>query len=67
MTRDQLIRSLRTYARKRALPFDEDRKKGKGSHYRVRVGGKVTTIQSELNPNRIARILKQLGVDPADL
>jgi predicted RNA binding protein YcfA (HicA-like mRNA interferase family) len=40
---------------------------GKGSHYRVRVGAKVTTIQKDLNPGRIERILKQLGVSPADL
>lgn len=67
MNRTQLIQALKRYARKRKLHFLEDRKKGKGSHYLVEVGDKGTTVQSDLNPGRIQRILKQLGVDPADL
>ncbi|RYE43624.1 MAG: hypothetical protein EOP24_27755 [Hyphomicrobiales bacterium] len=67
MNRDQLIRALKAYCRKRELHFLEDRKKGKGSHYRVEVGDKWTTVQSDLNPGKIRTILKQLGVDPADL
>lgn len=65
MKREQLIRSLRRYAKDRDLDLVVDTKKGKGSHYRVRLGDKVTTIQKDLNPGRIERILKQLGVDPA--
>lgn len=61
-SRDQLIRALRRYSKKNGLPFEVDRKKGKGSHYWVRVGDKSTTVQHELNPGRIERILKQLGV-----
>lgn len=67
MDREQLIRSLRRYAGDRELPFKVDKKKGKGSHYRVKLDARTTTIQKNLNPGRIARILKQLGVDPADL
>ena len=65
MTREQLIQSLRRYCKKRDIPFEVDTKKGNGSHYRVRVGDQVTTVQQGLNPGRIERILKQLGVDPA--
>lgn len=67
LERDQLIRSLRKYAKARGATFHVDVKRRKGSHYRVRVGEKVTTVQQELNPGRIQRILKQLAVDPADL
>ena len=68
MKRDALIRDLRRLARKRSLPFDVDAGAGKGSHYRVRIGGAVTTIQSgELSPFHVERICKQLQVNPADL
>lgn len=67
MTREQLIRALRRYARKRNIAFEVDTKKGKGSHYTVFVGDKFTTVQDKINPGRIERVLKQLNVDPADL
>jgi heterodisulfide reductase subunit C len=67
MNRDQLISALRRYARKRGLTWDLDKTKGKGSHYWVQVGEHATTIQSDLNPGRIERILKQLKVERTDL
>ena len=67
MNREQLIRSLRRYARKRDIPLAVDTRKGNGSHYRVRLGEAVTTVQQDLNPGRIERLLKQLEVDPADI
>lgn len=67
MNRDQLIRALRKYARHKGIAFDLDTKKGKGSHYWVQVGDQFTTVQHDLNPGRIERVLKQLKVDRADL
>lgn len=67
MTREQLIQSLRRYARKQKITLEVDKKKGDGSHYRVTLGQEVSTLQKKLNPGRIERFLKQLGVDPADL
>ena len=67
MSRDQLIRALRKYARKRKIFFDLDTKKGKGSHYTVFVGTRFTTVQHDLNPGRIERVLKQLDISSADL
>lgn len=67
MNRDQLVRALRKYARNKGLAWDLDKKKGKGSHYWVQVGAYETTVQSDLNPGRIERILKQLKVDLGDL
>jgi mRNA interferase HicA len=67
LNREGLIRALRKYARKKGLVFVLDTKKGSGSHYRLRVGSRVTTVQKELNPGRIERLLKQLDIDPDDL
>lgn len=67
MNREQLIRALRRYARSRDLAFVVDTKKGRGSHYWVRVGQAATIVQDKLNPGRIERILKQLNVDPDEL
>jgi hypothetical protein len=48
------------------LPYELDKAGGKGSHYRLRLGDAVTTVQSgELTPLLVNRICKQLGVDPA--
>jgi hypothetical protein len=58
---------LRKYARRRGLVLDLDTKKGSGSHYRLRVGDHLTTVQKDLNPGRIERILKQLGIRRSDL
>lgn len=66
MKRDALVRALRRYAAKKNLPFELDKTGGKGSHYRLRLGDAVTTVQSgELSPLLVNRICKQLGVDPA--
>jgi hypothetical protein len=64
--RDALVRALGRYAAKKNLPFELDKAGGKGSHYRLRLGDAVTTVQSgELTPLLVNRICKQLGVDPA--
>ena len=66
MKRDALVRALRRYAAKKNLAFELDKAGGKGSHYRLRLGDAVTTVQSgELSPLLVNRICKQLGVDPA--
>jgi hypothetical protein len=68
MQREQLIRALRRFARRRDLAFDVDKARGKGAHYRVRLAGRVSTIQSgDLSPYQVNRICEQLGIDAADL
>jgi hypothetical protein len=62
VSRDTLIPALRRYARKNGLAFDLDTKRGSGSHCRLRAGNPVTTVQKELNPGRIERLLKQLDI-----
>lgn len=67
MNRQQLIRALRKYCRKRNIRFELEERKGKGSHYVVTVADKTSTLQHDLNPGRIERFLKQIAVNPADL
>lgn len=65
MKRDQFLRELRKIAKDRHLSSPEIfEDKGKGSHYRVRFNGKITTIKSgELTPSYVRLIKKQLGLD----
>lgn len=62
VTRDAFIRDLRRYCRKEGLPFTWSPGRGKGGHGLVEVRGVITTVQSELNENRVERILKQLNL-----
>ena len=66
MNRDQFLRKLRKYAKKHKKDYSIDEKKGKGSHYIVYYSSLETTIQHDLNPERIQRILRQLGIDDSD-
>ena len=61
------IRRTRRYARKAGLMFRHDVRRGKGSHQRVEVGTKLTTVpQGELKPMLVAKMLKDLGIDRKD-
>jgi len=63
LKREALLRELRALARKQNIEFEIFTNKGKGSHYRIRFGDKETTVQSgELNPHKVNRIKKQLGI-----
>jgi hypothetical protein len=65
MKREALIRELRALARKDGVAFEVFTDRGKGSHYRVRFGDRMTTIQSgELSRLTVRTIRRQLGVDP---
>jgi len=64
MKREALIRELRAIARERGVSFEVITDRGKGSHYRVRLGDRRTTIQSgELTPLKVRTIRKQLGIE----
>ena len=62
-TRQQFLRDLRKQAAALGLELIIDTKKGKGSHYRVTVGGRVTTVPEKLSPLMVKIIRKQLGLD----
>jgi len=64
LQREALIRELRKLAKAMDQEFEVETNKGKGSHYRVRLGSKFTTLKSgELTPNYVRLIKKQLGVE----
>ena len=67
MKRDQLFAALRRWCRKNGVDFTVDTVGGKGSHVKVRVGGKATIVKGgELSPVYVQVVLKQLGL-PKDL
>lgn len=45
MKREQLLRELRKECKSRGWDFNIDTRLGKGSHYRVSVNGRKTTIR----------------------
>ncbi|MDP9573013.1 UNVERIFIED_ORG: hypothetical protein J2W66_003506 [Agrobacterium larrymoorei] len=64
MKREQFLRELRKIAKDRQLDLEIFEDKGKGSHYRVKLNGKMTTIKSgELTPTYVRLVRKQLGID----
>ena len=64
MTSREFIRRARDYARKTGLSFRFDPTRGKGSHGRVYVGERFTTVQrGELKPGVLAAMLRQLNID----
>lgn len=63
MKRDAVIRDLRREARSSGLAFELDKTAGKGSHYRVRIGDRLTTIPSgDLSPHFQNKIRRDLGL-----
>ncbi|WP_306928550.1 hypothetical protein [Agrobacterium larrymoorei] len=64
MKREQFIRELRKIAKDKQLDLEIFEDKGKGSHYRVKLNGKMTTIKSgELTATYVRLVKKQLGID----
>jgi hypothetical protein len=63
MKREQFLRLLRAEAKRLDLEFELDKSAGKGSHYRVRIGRYISTVQSgELTPLHMRKIRKDLGL-----
>ena len=64
VTGREFIRRARAYARKTGQDFRYYPGHGKGSHGRVYVGFRYTTVQQgELGRGMLAAMLRQLGID----
>ena len=63
MHRREFLKTLRKEAKERDLEFEIDRKKGKGSHYMVRIGNRKTTVPKRLTPTLARMTRKQLGLE----
>ena len=64
MSSREFIRRAREYARRTEQAFRFDPTHGKGSHGRVYVGSRFTTVQQgELKKGMLAAMLRQLNID----
>ena len=65
MKTPELIRKLKKYARKRNLELTVRKHESKGSHRRIYLGDRSTTIPwaTNLKTGTIHAVLKQLNVD----
>ena len=67
MTSREFIRRVRRYARETDQEFYFDPAHGKGSHGRLHVGSRFTTVkQGELSRGLLAAMLRQLNIDRED-
>ncbi|RST84559.1 type II toxin-antitoxin system HicA family toxin [Aquibium carbonis] len=64
MKRDQFLRELRKAAKALGLELEVFEDRGKGSHYRIRLGERMSTVKSgDLSPTYVRLVRKQLGID----
>ena len=65
MSTQELIRKLRRWARKRGIAFEEKKRESKGSHRRIYVGNRSTTVPwtDDLTKGALRGILKKLEID----
>ena len=64
MNKEQFIRRVRRYARRNDLDCHFYPAWGKGSHGRLFVGERFTTVQDgELTPPMVSTMLRQLGIN----
>jgi hypothetical protein len=63
MVRTAFIRRVQRFCRKTGRSMSVDYTKGKGSHARITVNGKTTTIKDgDLSPAYVALLLRQLEI-----
>ena len=64
----QLVKELKIYARNKNKSFREKKHESKGSHRRIYLGDRRTTIPwgKDLKKGVVKEILKQLQIDPDD-
>jgi len=63
MNSKAFIRRVRRYAKHHKLVFHYDARKGKGSHGRVFLGDRLTTVKhGSISPGLVHKMLKDLGI-----
>ena len=70
MTGREFFARLRKLGRRQGVAVSFDAEHGKGSHGRLRYGGRTTTIPDlsrELKPGLLRALCRQLGIEPDDL
>lgn len=69
MSSREFVRKLKRHARKCNLDFEIKKHESKGSHRRIYVGGRKTTIpwRNELRTGLVRAVLKQLNMNPREI
>ncbi len=70
MTGDEFIARVRQIGRERGITVRFDPRKGKGSHGRLLLGQRFTTVKDrrkEIGPGLFAAMLRQLGLTRDDV
>ena len=66
----ELVRRIARFARKRGMALRYDRRHGKGSHGRIYLGSRFSTVPGErkdIGAGLLAKILRDLGLRREDL
>ena len=70
MTGDEFVRRVRRLGRERGIPTRFDPRRGKGSHGRVYLGDRFTTVKNrrkEISSGLLAAMLRQLRLSREDI
>lgn len=70
MNGNELLAMIKRHAKARGLEVELITRKGKGSHGRLKVGSRFTTMKDrkkEIGKGLLAKMLRDLGIDPDDL
>ena len=66
--RAELLKRLKAYAKRNGLAYSFDPVRGKGSHGRVTVGNRFTTVKmGEFGPGLFSKVLSDLDIDKEEL
>ncbi|MBF0246818.1 MAG: hypothetical protein HQL36_01900 [Alphaproteobacteria bacterium] len=64
METKEFLKRVKAYARETGQPYSFDPKHGKGSHGRVTLGARFTTVKrGEFGPGLLNKMLDDLGID----
>ena len=70
MTGDEFVRRIRALGRERGVAVRFESRAGKGSHGRLYLGDRFTTLKDrrkEIGPGLLAAMLRQLGLSREDI
>lgn len=69
MTGTEFLRRARRYAKRHGLEYDFVAWRGKGSHARIHLGSRSTTMKdrkAEIGKGLLRRMLSDLGINPRE-
>ena len=70
MTGDEFVRRVRRLGRERGIPVHFEPRRGKGSHGRLYLGDRFTTVKNrrkEISPGLLAAMLRQVRLSREDI